>query len=379
MELREVIEELPVVSADSKLSRAIAVLSRGHAHGVAVIDDRRNVTGVIDDRTLRGIREDAELTKAKGLAEKTMLFDIDVNTAEDAVNFFLNSHARVLPVLKKKKLAGCITRASVLGLLAGTQAVKGKRVSEYMHPAVIVSEGVSLAQAISRMRENNAYHVIVIGDSGRMAGFLTSYDIAVNVVPHYRTQFRTDRGPVTMEGVDSESVTSVMNSLPKQIRSDATLEEAARLMRAENVTALPVIENGKPVGLLTATGVLHCCLKDEPESVVVLGLRDDERAFKKSIEETGAEFLKKVGKTVAADMLTIHIKSRQEGAKRRYAVRARLFVKGRVISAGTPDTTGHKSVWDAHLAVKEVLEELSNQAADKYHRKNKPERHWQGE
>ncbi len=379
MNLDEVIEELPVVSHMSRLSRAIAVMGRSRAHGVAVIDDQKQVIGVIDDRTLRGIREDAELTKARGVAEKTMVFNLEKNTAEDAVNYFLNSHSRVLPVMRGKKLAGCITRASVLGLLEGTQAVKGKKVSEYMHPAVIVSEDDSLAQAISRMRENNAYHVIVEGDSGRISGFLSSFDLAVKVVPHYRERFRPDRAPVIEEGIESEKVRAIMNTMPKLAKPDSSLADAARLMRGENVTALPVVENGRGGGRLTATRGVPCCPEDEPEKVVVLGLRDDERAIRKSIEETGAAFLEKQGHRLQADMLSIHIKSKQEGAKRRYAVRARLFVKGRVISAGTPDTTGHKNVWDAHLSVKEVLEELSRQASDHYHRKAKPERRWQGE
>ncbi len=380
MELRDVFEELPTITPDSKLSKAIAVLSRTRAHGVAVVDGRKKFIGVIDDRTLRGIRDDAELTKARAIAEMTMVLDADTATAEDAITYFLNSHSRVLPVMRNGTVAGCITRASVMGLVIGKQVVKGKRMSEYMHAPLVVHEGDSIAQATSHMRENNSYHAIVTGDSGSMSGFLTSYDLATKVVPHYRARFRTDRAPVTEEGVESESVAGIMNPVPKWVRPDAMLEDAARMMSKENITALPVIEGGKPVGMLTSTGLLHCCITEGTEKVVVLGLRADERMLKASIEEAGTAFMKKVGKKLDAEMLAIHIKSKLEGAKRRYAVRARLFTRGRVISAGTPDTTGHRSVWDAHLSVKEVLDELSRQASDHIHgRRPMRKREWDAE
>ena len=367
MELRDVVEELPVVTGDSTLSKAISAMTKTRSHGVAVLDANKKLLGVIDDRTLRGIREDATLTKARAIAEKAMLFDLDGNTAEDAINYFLNSHSRVLPVARNGKLAGCITRASVMGLLLGKQVVKGKRVSQYMDEPIAVLESTSIAQAVSSMRENNAYHAVVVGDSGRMSGFLASYDLAAKVVPHYRARFHQDRAPVTEEGVDSEAVASVMNSVPKWVAPETMLEDAARMMYKENITAVPVVKDGKPVGILTSTGTLHCCLVDAPEQVVVLGLRDDEKMLKESIEEAGGAFMKKLGKKLQADMLAIHVKSKLEGAKRRFAVRARLFSRGRVVSAGTPDTTGHKNAWDAHLSVKEVLEELSRQASDHLH------------
>jgi CBS domain-containing protein len=43
----------------------------------------------------------------------------------------------------------------------------------------------------------------------------------------------------------------VMTRNPRTIEANASLHDAAKLMRDEDTGALPVVENGKPVGLLT--------------------------------------------------------------------------------------------------------------------------------
>lgn len=359
--------EMPVAKTETKLSKIISLISSSEAHGVGVVDESRKLVGVIDDRTLRGFSEDAELTKARSVAEKTMAFEEANNSPEQAIEFFLNSHSRVLPVVKKGVPRGCITRSGVLKLLLGKQVVKNKRVSEFMHAAVTAREGEEIAQAIARMRAVNAYHLLVVDERGRLAGILSDYDIACKVVPHYRTKFREDRMPTSEQGVEQESVSSIMTAVVDGVSPQTPLEEAAKTMASKNITALAVVEGGKPVGLLTARGILHCCLVDKPGNVVVLGLRPDEKMLRESIAGECDALMEKLERKMRPQLLTLHVKSKQEGAKRRYAVHGRLFVSGRVLSASTPDVHSHRAAWDAHLAAKEVLEELSRQASDKVH------------
>jgi CBS domain-containing protein len=49
-----------------------------------------------------------------------------------------------------------------------------------------------------------------------------------------------------------------MSSPPIIISPDAEIEEAARLLAEKSIGCLPVIEEGKLVGLLTETDVLRC-------------------------------------------------------------------------------------------------------------------------
>lgn len=365
--MKDVIQEIPVANAETKLSKIISLISSSKAHGVAVVDASEKLVGVIDDRTLRGFSEDAELTKARRVAEKKMVFEEASNSAEHAIEFFLNSHSRVLPITKNGVPRGCITRSGVLKLLLGKQVIKNKRVGEFMHSPITARGGEEIAQAVARMRAANAYHLLVVDESGRLSGIVSDYDIACKVVPHYKEKFREDRAPTLEQGVEKESVSSIMTAVVDYVSPQTLLEDAAKTMASKNITALPVVEGGKPVGLLTTRGILHCCLVDKPGSVVVLGLREDEKMLRESIAGECEALMEKLARKMRPQLLTLHVKSKQEGTKRRYAVRGRLFVSGRVLSASTPDLPGHRAGWDAHLASKEVLEELSRQASDKIH------------
>ncbi|PIZ93485.1 hypothetical protein COX84_05950, partial [Candidatus Micrarchaeota archaeon CG_4_10_14_0_2_um_filter_49_7] len=74
-------------------------------------------------------------------------------------------------------------------------------------------------------------------------------------------------------------------------------------------------------------------------------------------------FLAKWNKTIdlaPEDSLTLHVKSKVEGKKKRFEVKSRLTIEGNVFSSRTPPNVDeHKQNWDLHLAVRESLQELA--------------------
>jgi CBS domain-containing protein len=58
-----------------------------------------------------------------------------------------------------------------------------------------------------------------------------------------------------MTDIDS-SITSVMTTQPIVTRPDASIAEVARVMADSNVSALPVVENGFLVGIITETDLV---------------------------------------------------------------------------------------------------------------------------
>ena len=63
--------------------------------------------------------------------------------------------------------------------------------------------------------------------------------------------------------LDSTRVTAAMTWEPKTVTAQMTAEDAARLMIEHKVGGLPVVENGKLVGIITATDVLKAFLRVE--------------------------------------------------------------------------------------------------------------------
>ncbi len=103
--------------------------------------------------------------------------------------------------------------------------------------------------AVYRMLTKNVGS-IVITDNGMVVGIVTKGDVL-------RRAF--------LKGVDPKSlpVKKVMSTPPVTISPAATLEEASKLMNEKRISKLPVVENGKLVGIITSTDII----KAEPIQV----------------------------------------------------------------------------------------------------------------
>ncbi|GAA3600642.1 CBS domain-containing protein [Nonomuraea rosea] len=112
-----------------------------------------------------------------------------------------------------------------------------KTVADVMtsHPATVEAEQpVSVAAAL--MRDNDAGAVIV-NDNGRMQGIITDRDIATRVVAD-------DKGPET-------PVREACSSSVEAIGPDTSIDQAVQLMRSHAVRRLPVVEDGRAVGIVS--------------------------------------------------------------------------------------------------------------------------------
>ena len=111
-------------------------------------------------------------------------------------------------------------------------------ITELMTPnPVCVDAATTVADAARRMRDDDIGDVLVM-DGGRVCGILTDRDIVIRAIaaggdPHAVTAGDVcSRGLVTIAPTDS-------------------LESAQRLMRDHALRRLPVVDDGRPVGVLT--------------------------------------------------------------------------------------------------------------------------------
>ena len=100
-----------------------------------------------------------------------------------------------------------------------------------------VEAGEPVAEAARRMRDADIGDVLVL-DNGRVVGILTDRDIAIRVVA---------------EGKDSTTPVREACSAGdlQTVGPDTSLQQAVQLMRSNAVRRLPVVENDRPVGILS--------------------------------------------------------------------------------------------------------------------------------
>ena len=100
---------------------------------------------------------------------------------------------------------------------------------------VTVERSDTLASAYMKMKEGGFRRIPVV-QAGELIGILTEYDLR----PY-------------MELRDSILVVSAMTPAPVTVSPSATLEHAIALLRKSQSGALPVVDHGSLIGIITAS------------------------------------------------------------------------------------------------------------------------------
>jgi CBS domain-containing protein len=128
------------------------------------------------------------------------------------------------------------------------------RVKEWMAtPAVTIASAATVREAIEVMKARGIRHLPVTGEDGRLAGIVTDRDLR-QMIFDPSIEARLDEAA---ELVKSRTVREVMTWGVVAVRPDAGVRQAARLMYEQKIGALPVVDHGRVVGILTERDVLR--------------------------------------------------------------------------------------------------------------------------
>ena len=117
-------------------------------------------------------------------------------------------------------------------------AQKTQKISEVMTSnPVTMPATASTLEAARAMRDSNIGTVVVL-DNGKVCGIVTDRDIVVRAVAHGR-----DPATTKLTDICSHELTTLAPT--------DTVEHAVQIMREKAIRRLPVVENGKPVGIVS--------------------------------------------------------------------------------------------------------------------------------
>ena len=112
-----------------------------------------------------------------------------------------------------------------------------KHVSDIMHTGEslpLVASGTLMSEAIITISRKGFGCVGVIGEDGRLKGIITDGDLRRHLDP----------------GLLARTVDEVMTADPKTIRPDTLAAAALEMINARNITAVMVVREGRPVGIV---------------------------------------------------------------------------------------------------------------------------------
>lgn len=110
------------------------------------------------------------------------------------------------------------------------------KVEEVMRKPLIVEKDIALDKAASLMSVHQSGSLILLV-GGNVKGIITERDILKNFHKH-------------------KKISKAMSSPVFSISPDSEIQEALGIMRDKKVKRLPVINDGKTVGIITITSIL---------------------------------------------------------------------------------------------------------------------------
>jgi len=110
-----------------------------------------------------------------------------------------------------------------------------------------------LGAAARLMRDRAIHHLPVVDGAGQLVGIVTARDLRQALFAPAVQAERTDLRAL----LDALTVADVMTRGVVSVRAVASIRDAARLMYERRLGALPVVERGRLVGILTESDVLR--------------------------------------------------------------------------------------------------------------------------
>ncbi|MGC8970730.1 MAG: CBS and ACT domain-containing protein [bacterium] len=121
---------------------------------------------------------------------------------------------------------------------------------------IVIDPETSILDALHIMKENKVRRLPVVAH-GKLVGIVTEKDLRespslkATSLSIYELNYLLAKTPVK----------EVMTKDPITVTPDTTIEEAAVIMRDNQISGLPVVEDGKVVGIVTETDIFDMLVK----------------------------------------------------------------------------------------------------------------------
>jgi CBS domain-containing protein len=124
------------------------------------------------------------------------------------------------------------------------------------HEVHAVAAGASVIDAIRSMADNHVGALVVM-DGGRLAGIVSERDYARKVVLQGRSSATT-------------AVREIMSSPVVTAKPDDTVDHAMRLMTDRRIRHLPVLQDGKVVGVVSIGDLVRSIIDAQRSTIEAL-------------------------------------------------------------------------------------------------------------
>ena len=124
-------------------------------------------------------------------------------------------------------------------------------------PPITIRDNVGVEDALRLMHNENVRRLPVVDKQGKMVGIVSELDL-LKVSPSPATSLSVYEIPYLLAKI---KMADVMTKDVVTVEEDTPLEEAARVMADHKIGGLPVMRDGKVVGMITETDLFKTFLE----------------------------------------------------------------------------------------------------------------------
>lgn len=270
MDIRNLVStDYVTLQADQRVSKLVGAFDDPAVKGIVVTDDG-DFAGIVTRRQLAASQHQPE-EKIRSLVWSVPRLAPGEDVREVA-RLMIDSDTKLLPVFEGDDLLGVVTGDDIISEVKPNlaEATVAQAATDEL---VTVAPETTFGEAIHQMREHRITHLPVVSDHDAV-GILSLYDVvglAVRAIDQSQggnaAGFDEYGGGLSHGGFGAREgerqrmldlpVRDVMVSPVRTITADATLEAAVTEMEDVNGSALVVVDDGRPAGIVTKTDVLE--------------------------------------------------------------------------------------------------------------------------
>lgn len=164
-------------------------------------------------------------------------------------------------------------------------------VRDVMEAAVVTATPQTRLPAVLRLLERRGFRHVPVVEEGRLVGIISDRDLKQAMVS---VAASGGGGPEIERAQERLTAAEIMTRSVTTIGPMFPVEEAARLMVTQKISAVPVTEGGRLVGIVTETDVLHLFVRAmgvfEPSSRLDVLVREPDAGLGdvvRAVEEAG--------------------------------------------------------------------------------------------
>jgi CBS domain-containing protein len=254
MEVKDIMTEPPTINKSDTLSHALDMMEKKDMRRVLVKNDEK-IVGVLTMRNLtrelgtrkKGSMPASSLHVATAVSDNFVKVFPDIKV-RDAVTL-IDKNQGVIIVCKDDNVMGWITPAELLK----TNNFSGFAGEFMQKEPVVASPGDRVSHIRHLMLDKNVGRIPII-ENGKLAGIVTEKDV-VKAMRAFRDIVSGNQQEARIKNL---IVADIMRRSVKTVNTNTPLSDVAKIMLAENIGGLPVLNlEGEFVGFITRRNLVH--------------------------------------------------------------------------------------------------------------------------